>query len=154
MLNSTASKSFLRKSLGLAFVALLVVGVAHSVQARDSKIEFIQEQASSTTIKGILMALDGKPAAKVQVRLAIEGGQSVGVKSANHFQGGNSRLKNVATVTTDDSGRFEFKNIKKIGDYHVMAGNASVGRMSQLVAVDQLGQVVDLGTLKLEPAKQ
>jgi len=156
MLNLTSSIAWVSSLIiGFASVAVIQSGyVASNTSVKEqSVVRLIQEKKTSSSIKGIINGTDGKPVAKLQVRLLVENAASArdpkSVQPTGLIQG---RMKPVATTTTDEAGKFSFKEIKQIGDYHVQAGNPTIGRVSTLLAVDEIGVEVDAGTLKLAPS--
>ena len=140
--------------VGVAVFALLALLPSPAVAADTGT----GTKAGTGSIKGTVLAADGKAAASVEVKLfkvSSEAGHSghkakgaakldTGTKAG---KGKGEKHQAVQTTTTDEKGEFSFTGVE-VGEYNVVAGGKGVGRGHTKVSVAANGTANVSITLK------
>lgn len=164
--------AFLTKTVlaGLAAAGALAAGtfVAPSASADSVALSIQDERTDPITISGTCLNPDGSPAAKIPVSIKKRrdpvamgaggggGGQTPPDLLSSQLKGGkgkgqnqeDGRYKILGRTTTDDSGKFEVKNIREPGEIRVEIGDRM--RTSwDIKTVKNEGKNIDMGNVEL-----
>ena len=145
---------------GLTAAGALAGGVLISPVTHADPVMLLQPKPTAPiTVSGTALNPDGSPGAKlpaaVQKQQLPQGGGVGGGGAppppdmlASQPGGANSRYQTIGRVTTDDSGKFEVKNIREPGSLRLAIGDRE--RTPWIVqTIRNEGKNIDVGQVKL-----
>ena len=146
-----------RLSFALVSIAALVLFASLHPAARAA-----DESVKTGNIKGAVNAIDGKPAANVDVKLfkvdsqGDHGRRGKGAAaldtSADTGKAKHAKPQAVQTTSTDDKGQFNFSDLP-VGNYRIAAGGKTLGHGSARASVSANNTSNVMITLKQGHAK-
>ena len=164
--------AFLTKTVlaGLAAAGALAAGtfIAPAASADSTALSIQDERTDPITISGTCLNPDGSPAAKIPVTIKKRrdpvamgagggGGQNPPDLLSSQLKGGkgkqgqnqeDGRYKILGRTTTDDSGKFEVKNIREPGEIRVELGDR-MRTAWDIKMVKNEGKNIDMGNVEL-----
>ena len=92
-------------------VSLVAISTLVLLLSLDSRRSAVRADGPDGVIDGTVLGTDGKAVAQIEVKL---------------IHGAGKNRKPLQTATTDDAGKFTFKDVEP-GDYVIVAGNKKTG---------------------------
>jgi hypothetical protein len=155
----------MKYTIGIIAVASLCFILLSGVTNQQQRTTATEEQQSGASISGVLLAQDGAPLPKTEVRLVMVRlvnllGKEISKLPTTESVIIDSYGKAVAVAETDASGKFEFKDIKP-GRYALSVPKKARGVAGQLWLEENSGKTAFfdvigtevIGTEKLELGK-